>query len=402
MFLALAFASASVSAQSTDRRSKPDSNKTDEFGHSLKQYGRSKRQKSPKPQPKASEPDDDSIRIETNLVAIDFMVANKSGSLIRGLTRDDIVITEDGVPQKIEMFSFANSESRPRSIVLILCNHLMQGPILETSKAATRNLIQLLGDKDEMAVVTSDMRVRQSFTSDKKRLYEAIDAVSVNIDDFNSEWDALLAVLNELFGESDRQRIVVFQGDGSRSIWLKPDGTEPIKISRSTRDRTGYPYGREKMIRPFGFRDVEDAISSSGATIYSVITFDRMLGKPSKEQLEIAIRNRTRIGQHYGWGDASDRPAIAEYYKYADVEIYLSGQSAMFAIAQFSGGYADFIENPADANRIYSDISKVLDNRYSVGYYPLNQERKGKTRQIRIEIRDHPELIVSARKSYVF
>lgn len=46
-----------------------------------------------------------SIRVDVNLVNLPFSVRDSRGQLVRSLTRDDVEVLEDGVPQKISHFS---------------------------------------------------------------------------------------------------------------------------------------------------------------------------------------------------------------------------------------------------------------------------------------------------------
>ena len=72
----------------------------------------------------------------------------------------------------------------------------------------------------------------------------------------------------------------------------------------------------------------------------------------------------------------------------------------MFKVAELSGGNAGFIEKPEDAENIYSDIFTVIKNRYVIGYYPTNQSRDGKPRNVKIEVRSHPEYAITGRQAY--
>ena len=72
----------------------------------------------------------------------------------------------------------------------------------------------------------------------------------------------------------------------------------------------------------------------------------------------------------------------------------------MVRVAELSGGNAGFIEKPEDAENIYSEIFTVIKNRYVIGYYPTNEQKDGKRREVKIEVRNHPEYIVTGRKGY--
>ena len=73
----------------------------------------------------------------------------------------------------------------------------------------------------------------------------------------------------------------------------------------------------------------------------------------------------------------------------------------MVETAVLSGGYADFLEKPEDAEKFFADIFQTVENRYVIGYYPKNLKRAGKRRNVKIEVKGHLEYIVIGRKSYI-
>ena len=68
----------------------------------------------------------------------DLSVTNQKGNLIIGLQKDDFIVTEDGVPQKIEIFSYGENAIIRRSIVLIIDCSPLQGPYFKSSLEAER------------------------------------------------------------------------------------------------------------------------------------------------------------------------------------------------------------------------------------------------------------------------
>ena len=75
-------------------------------------------------------------------------------------------------------------------------------------------------------------------------------------------------------------------------------------------------------------------------------------------------------------------------------------QSALALLATITGGWANFLSDPSQADEIYSRIFSDINRRYIVGYYPTNKEHDGKRRRISVVVRGHPEYIVMGRKSY--
>ena len=194
--------------------------------------------------------------------------------------------------------------------------------------------------------------------------------------------------------------MVVFQGSGNESIWLKPDKDAPYPVSYSTLQRSGLKYTRESSLPKFGFSEVKEAIESSRATIYSVIPGIKFLGLSKEEQLTRAKLSIAEWHKFFKGDKESNMPAIVRYYQYAEAERTTAGQAAMFKVAELSGGFTSFLEKPEDAENVYSDIFTVIKNRYVMGYSPTNRNRDGKLRQLTVQVRNHPEFTVTGRKAY--
>src|SRR5258708_28506777 len=75
------------------------------FGSSLKRLEKKEKLNS-QTQRKNNDPsDDDVIKVKTDLVVNDVLVTDQKANVITGLKKDAFIITEDGAPQTIEMFS---------------------------------------------------------------------------------------------------------------------------------------------------------------------------------------------------------------------------------------------------------------------------------------------------------
>lgn len=389
--------------QAQDRKSpkKVLEQQTEEFGSSLKQYEkRSKRRTTKEVRPEQAS-SDETIRVETDLVVVDFLVSNEKGNIIKGLTKDDFVVEEDGKEQTVELFTYGSSDDFPRSIVLILDNSAGQAPYAKESIAAAKLLIEKLGDQDRLAIVTGDRKLRIGFSEDKAALYRALDSIDWGWV-WNAEYDSLLAVLNELFEETSGQRIVVFQGDGTHAMWMKRDKEHPYPVSYSTLMNNGMRYTGQKAISKYGFADVREAIERSRATIYPVVVGLRVMGLSRKEQKENTATSMRIFGRFYDLRNETDMQLVIRMLGHSKLEASISGQTTMFRIAELSGGLADFIEKPEDTKIVYSNIFTVLENRYVIGYYPSNSSRDEQRRQIKVSVKGRPDLIVTSRSHYFY
>lgn len=380
----------------------PEKTRTKNFGWSLKKYEKKKPKKESQAQQKSNQPvDDETIRIKTDLVVSDVLVTDQKSNVIINLKKDDFIVTEDGVPQTIEIFSPGESAKIPRSMVLVIDCTMPQVPYLKNSINAAKILVDKLTPRDKMAIVTADLKLRLDFTQDKALLKKTLDSLEKPALDLagGSDFETLLAVLDEMFDEENRQRIIIFQTDGSGIIWLKPDKESPYPVSYSTRYNSGMKYmGEDKAMRKFGFSEVKEAIERSQATIYSVIPGVRFLGLSEKEQLARAKITLTELAKFHGW---KNPPGFIGTQQYVEAERKAAGQTAMFRVAELSGGNGGFVEKPEEAESIYSDIFTVIKNRYTIGYYPTKEARDGQRREVKIEVRNHPEYVVTGRKAYI-
>lgn len=398
-FVPLSFGQAPSAKPSPSPSSSTEKTRTQTFGSSLKKYEKKERRKTGREQ---ESNESDVLRVQTSLVVNDVLVTNQKGNMLLGLQAGDFVVTEDGVPQTIAMLSFGENAPIPRSIILIIDCLAPQAPYLKKSIEAAKVLVDRLAPNDKMAIVTVDVELQVGFTGDKTRLKNTLDSLGKKEVEIWGGWEftSLLAALNEMFHEEDRQRVVIFQGDGSQTIWLRPDKDSPYPVSYSTLERSGLRYTKQSDLPKFGFSEVKEAIERSRATIYSVIPGIRFLGLSKQEQLERAKQTLLETNRFFGWSKEKDMPMIINHYQQAEAERKIAGQTAMFKVAELSGGYTDFIEKPEDAENVYSNIFTVIKNRYLIGYYPTNKTRDEKRREVKIEVRNHPEYIVTGRKAY--
>lgn len=379
--------------------------------------------------------DVDVIRFDTTLVAAGLLVTDRQGRPIRGLTADDFIITEDGVPQQVGHFFLGDNVNRPRSVVLIIDYSRSQFPYIKDSIEAAKVFVDKLGLRDRIAVVTDDVELLVEFTSDKALVKKRLDSLVernkgskgfLGIGDKHThfgrsaQYSALMATLKEAFDSEDERPIIVFQTDGDELEYLRespivpvvPAGVAPELRAEFQEEVEERKKLQRASVTEFSLDDIFREIEKSRATIYTIIPGLRLLGLPHDQQL-----SRLRVDDERTvttWVEASPRkvreafqvrqeerrkkmiPQVLE----ATLEEKIKLQSTLFEVSNLSGGWADFLETQSQANEVYSRILADMNLRYIVGYYPTNKERDGKRRRISIEVKGHPEYVISGRRSY--
>ena len=383
----------------------------------------------------ATEPDDDVIRIETSLVASDVLVLDRQGYAVKGLVASDFVITEDGKPEQVGHFLLGSNTSVPRSIALIIDYSGSQFPFIQNSVEAAKVLVDKLGALDRMAIITDDIEMLCDFTSDKTELKKKLDVLIERSRGkkgilglggknrrlgLSAQYSALMATLKEAFDEEDQRPIIVFQTDGDEAKYLRksiivpsvPAGLPPEWIPIAQADVEAQLKLQRDGMTEFSLDDVYRAVEKSRATIYTVIPATKFVGLTPEQRVDALRVDDARATSE--WLPTMSKGAQAAFkardearrkltpiqalqYR-ADEQAKL--QSALMEVSNISGGWSEFLENPSQAQAIYSRIFADINDRYIVGYYPSNKTRDGRRRKISIQVKGHPEYTIIGRKSY--
>lgn len=118
------------------------------------------------------------IRVDVNLVMVDATVKTKAGQIMANLKKEDFELREDGVPQKIDIFS---RDELPLSVALVLDLSDSIGPFLGPLREAANTALSALKPEDEVALFTfsTEAELRVPFTKDKSLLAQQINAFKV-------------------------------------------------------------------------------------------------------------------------------------------------------------------------------------------------------------------------------
>jgi VWFA-related protein len=297
-----------------------------------------------KPTGQSSEPEAEVVRVETNLVNTLFTAVDKDRHFITSLRAEDVRIFENEVAQPVSLFE--HETDRPLSLAILIDTSRSQEGVLGNEKAAAKRFVDsvIRPDKDRAAVIsfTGVPKVEQELTNDLVRLRKGIERVKI---EFSPENERRLANGEDpLPKEQDPT--------GYTGIWDAAWATitnHLAKVSDQTRRAIILLSDGDDTSSTIKKQDVIDLAVKSDVVIYS-----------------IGIRDR-------------------------DFPEGKLDSGSLRKISDRTGGRAFFPIQPNELQQAFSQIDQELRSQYLIAYSPVNKNRDGSYRRIRIEI-VNPEL----------
>lgn len=309
-----------------------------------------------KQRPKVN-PDDDIVRIETDLVTVPVRVSTRKGRPVTDITRSEFQIFENGVDQEIAYFS---STDEPFTVALLLDMSYSSVFKLAEIKAAATAFIGQLKVNDRVMVVAFDQKVRILCepTDNRKALRYAVEAARIGSG--TSVYSAVGTVLNDKFNKITGRKAIVLLSDGVDTTSV----TATIKGILSDVDET------DTLIYPIQYDTFDDVRKSR--------------------------RNNAQILY-----DDNDKPYVVEAPpgKGEREEDYAEAREFLSEIARRSGGRVQRVSSTTNLAAALAQIAEELRKTYSLGYYP-DIERTPEGRYL-IKVRVYrPDLDIRARDNY--
>jgi VWFA-related protein len=402
------------------------------------------------PPPKQEQP----LRLSADLIQVRAAVTDKQGRVIDRLSKDDFLLLENDLPQRIEFFTVDRIEGKPadalsnktndkqaaqanpavllietprRSIVLFVDTvHIDHVRLARVKEALQRFVDQQMSDQDLVAVVSSGggLGLLSQFTRDRQVLRAAINALAPwapgGRDSLLTPYIAASVLRGELDALALAWEIVQFE-EGLGGVKGAPDFYRNPKLAQQIRDQL---WPRLNMIlieatyrRRAALATLDNVVARladlPGARMILLFsegfTQQSSSGGVDSGDLQPVISRATRAGiVTYSF----DAKALEPVMVGADRAIFIHGEylnafmnrtnnelrDGMRRVALDTGG--ELFINTNDFN---GRLQKVLDeNRvsYVLAYYMQGDKDPKKLRRIKLQIKDHPDYIVRTEKGY--
>ena len=280
------------------------------------------------------------FRSGANLVPLNVTVTDHSRQFVKGLTKADFSVFEDGVEQSVQFFEAAET---PLDLILLIDTSSSMSDKMDVVHEAAIGFLKTMkaGDRGAVVAFADGVDIIQPLTGDRAALEEGIQktkargATSLN--------NALYISLKQ-FGRGAQH-----QGDVRRqAIAVLSDGEDTSSL--------------------VSFDDVLELARKSGVSIYPIVL-----------QSKYAATRTAAQGQRRYFSES-------EY--------------SMRTLAQETGAQAFFPMQIYELKSVYAAIGEELSSQYSLAYSPVNTRTDGRFRRITVRVDKHPELKLRTRTGY--
>jgi VWFA-related protein len=303
-------------------------------------------------QQKGEKEQDEVVSLETTEVVVPVTVRDRYGHLIRGLSRGDFRVYDEGVQQEITDFTIG---TLPVNLVMLIDVSGSVSTEINDIRLSALALINALGPKDRVSIIRFNHKVEQvlDWETDKLRLQRAL----LQLPAVGST-----AFFKALYIAANKLKTV----DGRRAIILLTDGVDTYQ-------------GQDQRT----FEDAFEAVRKAEAMVYVM----------SKTK---AIRNYLRGERSpFIFRPLDPRDPYIQFW----IQSLDQAEELLIHLAEKTGGRIYFPLEQSELRDAYSQIAEELSTQYVIRYVPKERTRDGRFRRIRV-MTGNPAYIASAREGY--
>jgi VWFA-related protein len=303
------------------------------------------------------------ITVNANLVVLPVTVKDRSGRLVPDLGKDEFRVLDDGVEQRIDVFT---TEAFPLSMVILIDNDLKTKDAKEVEDSLDA-IVGGMSDLDEAFVCRFDQFFHpgKGFTSDQDRLLTELKRTKLD------SHTALLAPGGPFNGPTINNHAV----DGSPSV---PESTRTI-LAAPTKALDDAVFGAAELLksRPRNRRKIIFIISDGvdGGKKYNTNTYDNTV----KEVLAHSI-SVFAVGVGCAFYDRRVE-RLSEY-------------------AHATGGDVYYAAKKESLQDLYSRVTEEARNEYTLAFVPKDTKTGKDYHEIEVRVKREALTIITRNKYY--
>jgi Ca-activated chloride channel family protein len=295
------------------------------------------------------QPDDETIRVETNLVTLNIAVTDRNGNYVKGLQKKDFQIFDNNSEQAIDEFS---AEEAPVAFGIVYDMHPATGEQSANVLESLRKFTRELPAKDSFFVTV--FNERGSLTTDFVPTGEQIQTALAGAQPStpNSLYDAIFAASGKIRERKNSKQVLLVLTDGE--------------------DHSSHHSLKELRLH----------LRSVNLPIYTIAFHDE---------------NRR---QEWGYSDIHRNQGRRQTLGLAETNRL--NQAALAELSKTSGGQA-FEREIQSRLFIYAICKKIqaeVENQYVVGFYADNFDGKWHKLKVRVDGERDKKLSLSNRRGY--
>ena len=291
---------------------------------------------------------DDTIRVETNLVTINIAVTDKSGNYVKGLKSEDFEILDNRRKQAIGNFS---AEESPVSFGIVYDLHPTTDERTTMVLATLKQFTQDLKPKDNFFVTV--FNERGSLTTD---FVPTSDQINTNLTDLkpstpNSLYDAIFAASDKVHERKNTKQVLIVLTDG-----------EDNRSHHSLKELRTH-------LRSINLPVYSISFSNENQRLFSYNDLYRNQGRQTLGAFESSQLNTA---------------ALAE-------------------ISKSSGGqtFERAVQNRYLLYGIFKKVAAEVENQYVIGFYPETKDGKWHKLKVSVKNTGGKNYTISSRKGYL-
>lgn len=354
-------------------------------------------------QDKEKTPPDEPIKIPTEEVHLNVAAQTSNGAFVSNLTPDDLLIVEEGAPQKIE-----SMKKVPASVLLLLDTggNLNFAKTLNLTRLTAKLLVEKLSPDNSIAVLQSYNKIEtvSDWTKNRETVQDNLDKrlFSGNTSRFS---DSVAAAIRMFEARPLENRHLVFIGDALDSF------ADDVTRQKALTDLLA----ANITVHVIAYNKME-AARVKGATRPFQIGEEREAPRLPDHVLEPIIESLPRhMRDGFRRFAKSERLFILRLDKKSiqlakqKREAWIEGETELQTLAEDSGGFFQSPEAPETMWLAAIEIAKAIDSQYVVTYVPTKPftgANAAENRKIRVsthcsgvQIRARQKLVLAPKKS---